>query len=95
MAPVAPPQPPVEPEICGRENTHHQISYFVSSNSATNCGKNIRIKFHFVKSFFRTSNFFLDIIKDDQLAALVAAVETEINEGKILPLFDEHGEFSD
>ena len=30
---------------------------------------------------------------DDALAALVAAVEGEINEGKILPMFDEHGEF--
>ena len=30
---------------------------------------------------------------DDKLAALVAAVETEMNEGKVLPMFDEHGEF--
>jgi len=30
---------------------------------------------------------------DDKLAALVAAVEAEINEGKVLPMFDEHGEF--
>jgi len=30
---------------------------------------------------------------DHALAALVAAVEGEINEGKILPMFDEHGEF--
>jgi hypothetical protein len=30
---------------------------------------------------------------DDKLAALVAAVEAEINEGKELPMFDEHGEF--
>ncbi|MCR4440464.1 MAG: hypothetical protein QHJ34_15320 [bacterium] len=30
---------------------------------------------------------------DDKLAALIAAVETEINEGKTLPMFDEHGEF--
>ena len=28
-----------------------------------------------------------------KLAALVAAVETEINEGKTLPMFDEYGEF--
>ena len=28
-----------------------------------------------------------------KLAALVAAVEAEINEGKTLPMFDEHGEF--
>ncbi len=30
---------------------------------------------------------------DEKLAALVAAVESEINEGKMLPMFDEHGEF--
>jgi hypothetical protein len=30
---------------------------------------------------------------DDTLAMLIAAVETEINEGKTLPMFDEHGEF--
>ncbi len=30
---------------------------------------------------------------DDKLAALIAAVETEINAGKTLPMFDEHGEF--
>jgi len=30
---------------------------------------------------------------DNKLAALVAAVEAEMNEGKILPMFDEHGEF--
>jgi len=24
---------------------------------------------------------------------MVAAVEAEINEGKVLPMFDEHGEF--
>lgn len=30
---------------------------------------------------------------DDRLAALIAAVETEINEGKTLPMFDEHGKF--
>jgi len=30
---------------------------------------------------------------DDQLAALMAAVETEINEGGTLPMFDEHSEF--
>jgi hypothetical protein len=30
---------------------------------------------------------------DDTLAALVATVEVEINEGKILPMFDKHGEF--
>jgi len=30
---------------------------------------------------------------DDKLAALVATVEAEINEGKVLPMFDEHGEF--
>ena len=30
---------------------------------------------------------------DDRLAALVASVEAEINEGKTLPMFDEHGEF--
>ena len=28
-----------------------------------------------------------------KLAALVAAVEAEISEGKTLPMFDEHGEF--
>ena len=28
-----------------------------------------------------------------KLAALVATVEVEINEGKTLPMFDEHGEF--
>jgi len=30
---------------------------------------------------------------DDKLAALVAAVEMEISEGKALPMFDEHGRF--
>lgn len=30
---------------------------------------------------------------DDKLAALAAAVEAEINEGKTTPMFDEHGEF--
>ncbi len=30
---------------------------------------------------------------DDKLAALLAAVETEINAGRTLPMFDEHGEF--
>ncbi len=30
---------------------------------------------------------------DDKLAALIAEVETEISEGKTLPMFDEHGEF--
>ena len=30
---------------------------------------------------------------DDKLAALVASVEAEINEGKTLPMFDERGEF--
>jgi len=30
---------------------------------------------------------------DDKLAALVAAVESEINEGIVLSMFDEHGEF--
>lgn len=30
---------------------------------------------------------------DDKLAALITAVETEINEGKTLPMFDERGEF--
>jgi hypothetical protein len=30
---------------------------------------------------------------DDKLAALVAAVEAEIGEGKVLPMFDEHGAF--
>ena len=30
---------------------------------------------------------------DDRLAALVASVEAEINEGQTLPMFDEHGEF--
>ena len=30
---------------------------------------------------------------DDKLAALVASVEAEINEGKTLPMFDECGEF--
>ncbi|MGC9039211.1 MAG: hypothetical protein ACP5MJ_06895 [Roseiflexus sp.] len=30
---------------------------------------------------------------DDKLAALLAAVETEINASKTLPMFDEHGEF--
>lgn len=30
---------------------------------------------------------------DNKLAALIAAVETEINEDKTLPMFDEHGEF--
>jgi hypothetical protein len=30
---------------------------------------------------------------DDKLAALVAAVESDINEGIVLSMFDEHGEF--
>ncbi len=30
---------------------------------------------------------------NDKLAALVAAVETEINAGRTLPMFEEHGEF--
>ena len=30
---------------------------------------------------------------DDKLAALVASVEAEIDEGKTLPMFDERGEF--
>ncbi|MCX7855746.1 MAG: hypothetical protein N2556_07210 [Anaerolineae bacterium] len=30
---------------------------------------------------------------DEKLAALVLAVEAEINEGKTLPMFDEQGEF--
>jgi hypothetical protein len=30
---------------------------------------------------------------DDKLAALIAAVEAEIKEGKTLPMFDEDGEF--
>ncbi len=30
---------------------------------------------------------------DDKMTALVAAVESEINEGKTLPMFDEHGKF--
>lgn len=30
---------------------------------------------------------------DNKLAELIAAVETEINEGRTLPMFDEHGEF--
>jgi hypothetical protein len=30
---------------------------------------------------------------DDKLAALMASVEAEINEGKTLPMFDERGEF--
>ena len=30
---------------------------------------------------------------DEKLAALIAAVETEINVGKTLPMFNEHGEF--
>jgi len=30
---------------------------------------------------------------DDKLAALVVAVEAGINEGKVLPMFDAHGEF--
>lgn len=29
---------------------------------------------------------------DDKLVALITAVETEINAGKTLPMFDEHGE---
>lgn len=32
---------------------------------------------------------------DDKLKAMIAAVETEINEGKILPMFDEQGEFTE
>lgn len=30
---------------------------------------------------------------DDKLAALIASVEADINEGKTLPMFDERGEF--
>ncbi len=30
---------------------------------------------------------------DEKLAALAAAVESDISEGKTLPMFDEHGEF--
>jgi len=30
---------------------------------------------------------------DDRLATLVTSVAAEINEGKTLPMFDEHGEF--
>jgi len=30
---------------------------------------------------------------DQKLAALLATVEAEINEGKTLPMFDEHAEF--
>ncbi|WP_322822952.1 hypothetical protein [Chloroflexus sp.] len=30
---------------------------------------------------------------DSKLAELIAAVETEINEGKTLPMFDEYGKF--
>jgi hypothetical protein len=30
---------------------------------------------------------------DHKLAALVAAVEVEINEGKVVPMFDEQGNF--
>lgn len=30
---------------------------------------------------------------DDKLAALVASVEAELNEGKTVPMFNEHGEF--
>ncbi|MFN3335536.1 MAG: hypothetical protein ACK47M_23815 [Caldilinea sp.] len=30
---------------------------------------------------------------DDKLVVLITAVETEINAGKTLPMFDEHGEF--
>ena len=30
---------------------------------------------------------------DTKLAELVASVEAEINEGKTLPMFNEHGEF--
>jgi hypothetical protein len=30
---------------------------------------------------------------DEKLAALIALVEAEINEGKTLPMFDEQGEF--
>lgn len=32
---------------------------------------------------------------DDKLAALIAAVEAEINSGKVLPMFDECGEFTE
>lgn len=31
--------------------------------------------------------------ESDRLAALVAAVEAEIDEGETLPMFDEHGQF--
>ncbi len=31
--------------------------------------------------------------ENEKLAALVAAVESDINEGKTLPMFDERGEF--
>lgn len=30
---------------------------------------------------------------DEKLAALVAAVEAEISNGRVLPMFDEHGDF--
>ncbi len=30
---------------------------------------------------------------DDKMAALAAAVEVELNEGKTLPMFDAHGDF--
>ena len=30
---------------------------------------------------------------DEKLAALSASVEAEINEGKTMPMFDEHGKF--
>ncbi len=30
---------------------------------------------------------------DDNLAALIAAIEFEMNEGKVLPMFNEHGKF--
>jgi len=39
------------------------------------------------------STKFKRIATDDTLAMLIAAVEAEINEGKTLPMFDEHGEF--
>lgn len=32
---------------------------------------------------------------DDNLAALIATIEAEINEGKTLPMFNERGEFAE
>lgn len=36
-----------------------------------------------------------DATEDDQLAALIAAVEAEISEGRILPMFNALGEFAE